>query len=746
MLAVAPAEVRKPITDPDGRLLLGPSEARLILRECFELFRSNLTGIAKLSIETSNDLFEMDPLVAMGEIVEFKEKRGKWVVRLDEALKDLFAKRMSGQRRTGRRPDAEEELSALQVMGDIDQNQQSALRITTARLVEAAKQELDALDYRVAVLFGDPPSREVDNPFSPAYLLDAIGMTSRSLYTNPRIWRPLMERVIGDFVPAINKTYIKLNRFLAERGVLPEVSAMLRARSELRPGDDKQLLPVFSRLINEVHSTFQAWRIPGTAASPKLILGGSAPELNPYLAAVGKIPSRPSAKRLGVDGFPQLDTAFTSGSISPVVETLDHWQRSDPFSESLRSAAPVGIDARVTPINRIPWIQAAVAPQVGNESDQITIDVVGFLFDYIFRDPSIPAPLLYIFDRLQITILKAALVDQNFFADKKHPARRLLDNLAAAAIGATDDPTYRRAFESSAIEIVEEICAKFHRDAGAFDAADRKFQRFVDDRQRHASKALGPHVATALAAETGAADRSHVRAFLRDKLAGLDIPFDVRAFTGTVWGDYLTQVRQREGGDGDSWRAAVQTMDDMLWTITAKERTGQKARLSKMIPPLIRGLRAGAAAVKVSDEKMKRFLDALYDLHIAAIKPVAAASAPVPSAVSASTLNQIGNVHDFVADLVFGTWLAFHRGEAIVNARLSWISPLRTTYIFTGRSEGGNVLVFTPEELGWEVNAGKAELVLEPVPLFDRAVSVALEFLAVQKAKSESAAAGQGAR
>ena len=95
------------------------------------------------------------------------------------------------------------------------------MSIATKRLAEAAKHELAALDYRVAVLFGDPPSREADNPFSPAYLLDAIGMTSRALYPNVRIWRPLMERVITDFVPAINKTYIRLNRFLAERGVLP---------------------------------------------------------------------------------------------------------------------------------------------------------------------------------------------------------------------------------------------------------------------------------------------------------------------------------------------------------------------------------------------------------------------------------------------------------------------------------------------------------------------------------------------
>src|SRR5205814_9496029 len=125
------------------------------------------------------------------------------------------------------------------------------------RLTAAATRELEALDYRVSVLFGEPPSLAVDNPFSPPYLLDAIGMTSRSLYPNPHIWRPVMARVVDDFVPALNQLYIQLNRFLAEQGILPEIGAVLRARSHLRPAHDEQLLPLFSRLLNEVHPSLQ---------------------------------------------------------------------------------------------------------------------------------------------------------------------------------------------------------------------------------------------------------------------------------------------------------------------------------------------------------------------------------------------------------------------------------------------------------------------------------------------------------
>ena len=61
-----------------------------------------------------------------------------------------------------------------------------------------------------------------------------------------------MVRVLADLTPTINKVYISQNRMLADRGVLPDMKAALRARSEFRPADDKELLPTFSRMLSEV--------------------------------------------------------------------------------------------------------------------------------------------------------------------------------------------------------------------------------------------------------------------------------------------------------------------------------------------------------------------------------------------------------------------------------------------------------------------------------------------------------------
>jgi hypothetical protein len=206
--------------------------------------------------------------------------------------------------------------------------------------------------------------------------------------------------------------------------------------------------------------------------------------------------------------------------------------------------------------------------------------------------------------------------------------------------------------------------------------------------------------------------------------------------------------------------AAVKTLDDLLWSIVAKERTGQKARLSKMIPGLVLGLRKGCTIVGAPPEKSKAFLDALYPLHVAAIKPPPAAAAE-PAAVAedlaardTETPKGIDrgrpaitprNVHDFVSEMAVGTWLAFRHGDAApINARLTWVSPRRTRYIFTSRSRK-QALTFSPEELAWELAAQRASLLLEPVPLFDRAVSAALDTLAAQKPSGEPGASAHAA-
>lgn len=101
--------------------------------------------------------------------------------------------------------------------------------------------------------------------------------------------------------------------------------------------------------------------------------------------------------------------------------------------------------------------------------------------------------------------------------------------------------------------------------------------------------------------------------------------------------------------------------------------------------------------------------------------------APPPVAAEAKALLDAAHFHDFVSEMAVGTWLSFRRDDGpAFSARLTWASPMRTKYIVTSRSRA-HAFVHSSEELAWELASGKASLVLEPVLLFDRAGSAALD-------------------
>ena len=751
---------------------LSADERQALLQACYAQYSARLFEAVRASLELMGDLFETASDVPDVTVAEFAQKRGEWIDQFERAIAGAFERRLAGERRRGRRPDSDASAASLAMLSDFDQEKQAALVAATAFLHHFTKREQEALDWRVGMLL-PAAGREVDNPFGPAYLLDALGVSSRAVYPNPRVWRPLMERILADITPAVNKIYISTNRLLADRGVLPGLKAALRARSEWRPPDDADLLPTFTRMLSEAGSLPTDIVVPPAVALARGsdesgIAAGEAPRGSGHpfapapsilagLAALAQTDARTDAPHApGADQptaeFSNADQMMAPGASPPVLATLGQWQRLDlpvAIAQAMPPSLP-GSAAAAVPQNLVRHMRAAVTEHVASPSDRTAMDVIALLFDYIFRDPSIPDRQRRLFGRLQVPIVKAALLDDHtFFSDQTHAARRLLDHLAEAAIGATSDEAYGEAFESMAKRIVDDVCRDFETDVAVFATADAALRTFIDTERRNAAPTLNDNVVQALASEESEADRAQVRALVRDRLAGLDVPFDVRAFVETIWSDYLTTICRNGGTDSAAWRSALATLDDLLWSIVVKERSAQRAKLIRMVPALVAGLRRGCAAVAVAEERTKPFFEALYGLHMAAIKSVAArpgvvareSAAPGKPPASGSPTTgapRATNVHDFVTEMAVGTWLAFGTGASAVRARLSWVSPLRSKYVFTSRTHA-RAFVFSPEDLAWELGSGGASLVVEPVPLFDRAVSAALDTLAAARPADNAA-------
>jgi hypothetical protein len=777
--------VRPPVNPVVVLPTFAAPEAQAIIAEGSAVYRAKVHELVKEAIEGSDDLFPARSQIPDGDLASFLGKRPDWLARFDVSVKGLLERRLYGERRRGRRPDADVSLATLRVLTAFDHEKQVALSRLARTLRHFTRRETMALDLRIEALLGYETGRDLDNPFGIDYVLDAIGSTSRAVYPSPQVWRPLMERIVADITPSFNNVYIAVNRVLADRGVLPEIKALLRARSEHRPSNDGELFNTFTQLLHDAAGTPAADVIvpdlgPDAAAPPPLVFSNpaasaplpSAPtvDASPHAGAVTlhrveamSVPQEIIAAGLaslaarhggeaGLDAanrdaegegelLPSVDPLMALGTSTPLFATLGQWQRED-LTAAILNAVPQAVaeQAMVVPLNLIPYIRSAIADEIANPADRVTIDVIALLFDYIFRDRSIPESLRQLFSRLQVPILKAALLDRSFFSERKHPARMLLDHLAEASIGADANHRYGVAIRELASHVVDELCQDFEIDVAAFSRADQRIVDFIDGERERLRAATSGEIEVARSTEADDLGRAEVRNLIRERLAGLAVPFDVHSFIETSWADYLALLRARDGNDGPSYVAAVETIDDLLWSITAKERSAQKTRLAKMIPRLIGALREGVAAMRVEPARANPFFESIYALHVAAISP-RARSAGEPATLSTDTASaRVVNVHDYVGDMAVGTWVSFTVDAEPLAARLIWVSPMRGKYMFANHTPA-RILKFTAEELAYELGTGKARIIVEPVPLFDRAVSTALDQLAAHATPPSAQAA-----
>ena len=115
-----------------------------------------------------------------------------------------------------------------------------------------------------------------------------------------------------------------------------------------------------------------------------------------------------------------------------------------------------------------------------NQVIEKTIDFIKLIFDAIIDDESIPDAIKALLLTLQIPVIKASMLDQEFFVNDDHPARELLDKVAELGIGITEhsDPLYKELNE-----IIKQLLADYVNDIDAFVKALDKVKAIIDQRK-----------------------------------------------------------------------------------------------------------------------------------------------------------------------------------------------------------------------------------------------------------------------
>lgn len=227
------------------------------------------------------------------------------------------------------------------------------------------------------------------------------------------------------------------------------------------------------------------------------------------------------------------------------------------------------------------------------QMDAMTIDIVAMLFDYVFDDKRIPDAIKALIGRLQIPILKVAILDKKFFSNKTHPTRKLLDSLAAAAVGWTGaadetDPLYAK-IDS----IVQRVITGFESELDLFDNLVAELEEFLAEEDQRLSAFSEQSAKVVHDRERLEIARVVASDEVRRRIDTRDMPESVRAFLEQVWEKALVVSYAAHGEGSERWAITLGTMDDLIWSVASKENGEDRKKLVSLLPELLKRLHAG---------------------------------------------------------------------------------------------------------------------------------------------------------
>lgn len=426
---------------------------------------------------------------------------------------------------------------------------------------------------------------------------------------------------------------------------------------------------------------------------------------------------------------------------------LNQLQQRMPKGEQSGSGMHPERDNLVSLLLNTQWAQKL--PQV----DAMTLNVVALMFDHMFEDARLSDAIKGLIGRLQIPVLKVALLDPSFFSRKNHPARLLVDRLAEIALVSDGGFSIGSPGYEKLSSLVGWVVDNFEEDVSTFETALAELERYQQAEADVVASKLEAQTEVLAAAELCELAEATTEAVISARLFHRNLPPLITDFVQNWWKLVLQKSYGSEGENTPSFLVNVKAFDDLLWSLEPKQGPEDRLKLVNLLPQMLKVLELGVKAAGMPSESCQKFFSELVHCHAAAIRN-GARPASLASQTPQSSVEQEASVSNLVAQPtsiasqaapepapeaplrtvsatewpVRGDWVVLTDDKGVAHRlRLTWISPQGTRYIFTNRL-GENGRTFTRTEL--DVLLSKQILVI------DRSVANLMDQVMVQVRES----------
>ena len=483
--------------------------------------------------------------------------------------------------------------------------------------------ELFAIDQRLAVLLKQPKLSDESNPLSPLAIGRVLRRTCESLSADIEARITLYKLFDKIATPVLLQFYAELNQAFAQGGVLPQLtnttpnSAPARRTRVVIESDGERVEATGEDMFSTLTQLMQ--NQPGRGGVGMGMGMGHGTGGGPSIVNL-------ASGGAGAGGFPSLsfDQSSEFLSVPALVDALTGFQRS-----AMVGAEGMALDAGdgvATPAagqgNVLRGLRTSGAIGQMAPNHDLTLEIVSLLFDYILQDKSIPDALKALLGRLQIPVLKVAILEREVFSHKTHPARRLLDALARAAIGWYEGLPQSDALYEKMEQAIERIVREFDDDVALFQEVLDDFTAFVEHETSHADERAERSSRSLRTREQIVLAKMAVDEELRARLKGFDVREFVQNFLLDYWRQLLIITHVEHGIDSDEWRDQIKTVDELVWSVQPKTSPEDRKQLSVRLSQMLKIIKRGMVTLEMPNAECSKFLSMLASLHVVAIKNI----------------------------------------------------------------------------------------------------------------------------
>jgi hypothetical protein len=579
----------------------------------------------------------------------------------------------------------------------------------------AHSEVLASLCVRIGLLLGRGLLRPSQNPFRPEVFLGAIHDAWRAFTPDAQdhpvllpLLRPEHFLDLGLLLETLDAALQARSKSTRERFHISKTLDTPRAR---RPGMDAALAQQLRSLLGGADGEGAPALVPdlpdmpqGNGWRPSSAAGfGAAVTAAAQAPAVAAYPGFAAAPHgaqvampalAGAAGAPAA-SAGQPGALLALLAGLQLPAGAPP--------APSGNGPSVAPHNvfYLPRLKQSLPQGALTRGEENTLDLLSRIFETVLLDDSIPPETRELIRFLQVPVLKAALLDQDFFFEEAHPARRMIDllsNMGWEGRKSVDDPVMQAMQRG-----VERIGREDDAQPAAFAEAVAELEAELAVEERATEEAIAAPIARATKMEKQTVAARSARQAVRLRVFEGELVGVVARFLEQRWVDVLTFACLIEDERPGALQNATRTMDELVWTVKPKATQEQRKALIARLPGLLAALNKWLDAIKWRDAERLQFFADLATCHLSIVRAPLELSPErqLEIAVEAAQQDALRRIAReqaaqedapepdealaLVDTLERGARVEFSQLDGSVRRlKLAWVSPLRTLFIFSG--------------------------------------------------------------